>query len=213
LISAVSDGADNWAWHAMTISSAMNILYFSPKPPEYFTGHVTEFHRRQLSELNLPEPDLPPPAGNADGPLTIHPGSGGKAKCFPLENFILIGRQLRQRGLPVQFVLGEVELERWDRGVISRLEDEFPVISNPSLPALADLLLLSRGYLGNDSGPSHLAAALGLPTTVIFITGSSQKFSPIGPGVLVLEPSETADVDQITNRVTQHIDTCLSDES
>ncbi|HMD55092.1 MAG TPA: glycosyltransferase family 9 protein [Phycisphaerae bacterium] len=197
LISAVSNGADNWSWHATTLSSAHEVFYFSPRPPENFSGHITEFHRAQLVKLNLPEPDLPTLAFKADGPVMIHPGSGGQAKCFPLNDFVGIARSLVKRGVNVAFILGEAELERWDAKAIGSLEEEFALIRHPSLPRLADLLANARSYLGNDSGVSHLAGALGLPTVAIFITGNPRQFKPIGPRVMVIEPQKSVNFQQI----------------
>jgi ADP-heptose:LPS heptosyltransferase len=42
------------------------------------------------------------------------------------------------------------------------------VLKQASLTALAGALAQARAYLGNDSGPSHLAAALGVPSVILF---------------------------------------------
>jgi len=43
------------------------------------------------------------------------------------------------------------------------------VLDEPSLPSLAGVLVCATAYLGNDSGVSHLAAAVGTPAVVLFI--------------------------------------------
>ena len=202
LLSAVSNGADNWSWHATTLSSASEILYFSPLPPKGYPAHVTEFHRSQLAKLNLPQPDLPPLAFKADGPVLIHPGSGGRAKCFPLDNFVAVARLLQRRGMDVKFILGEVELQRWDQKTIARLAEEFVLIRHPPLTDLADLLANACAYLGNDSGVSHLAGVLGLPTVVIFVKDNARQFKPIGPGVMVIEPPKSPTAEQLAETLS-----------
>jgi ADP-heptose:LPS heptosyltransferase len=54
---------------------------------------------------------------------------------------------------------------------------------------LAGLLSHCAGYLGNDSGVSHLAAALGLPTVVLFGPTDTSFWSPQGPAVRSLNPN------------------------
>ena len=57
----------------------------------------------------------------------------------------------------------------------------------------ADLneLLLERAirFIGNDSGPAHLAASLGIPTQVFFRTTDPEIWRPLGPSVEILQPS------------------------
>jgi ADP-heptose:LPS heptosyltransferase len=50
----------------------------------------------------------------------------------------------------------------------SRLEQRELRLDEPPLPLLAGVLSLATAYLGNDSGISHLAAALGVPAVVLF---------------------------------------------
>ena len=186
LISAVSDGRDTWAGHARRLSRARQILFFQPRPPPGFRDHVTVFHRRQLAELDLPEPALPPPRHNSAGAVLIHPGSGGVAKCWPLPRFIAVGRALVQAGRTVEFVLGEAERERLAPAAIAALEQAFTVHTALSLPQLVLLFRQAAGYIGNDSGPTHLAAALGLPTVAVFTVSEPRVWRPIGPQVQVV---------------------------
>jgi ADP-heptose:LPS heptosyltransferase len=41
-------------------------------------------------------------------------------------------------------------------------------LAHPALPALAGALTLATAYVGNDSGVSHLAAAVGTPSVILF---------------------------------------------
>jgi ADP-heptose:LPS heptosyltransferase len=62
----------------------------------------------------------------------------------------------------------------------------YPVARPPDLLALAALLARVDVYLGNDSGVSHLAAALGVPTVAIFGPTDPRIWAPRGPRVTVL---------------------------
>jgi ADP-heptose:LPS heptosyltransferase len=53
-----------------------------------------------------------------------------------------------------------------------------------SLHELAALLSKASLYIGNDSGPTHLAAALGVPCIALFGPGDVERFAPRGNGVI-----------------------------
>ncbi len=120
----------------------------------------------------------------------IHPGSGSPHKNWPLARFLETAGKLRdhQRIQPI-FLLGPVEQET-DSSLISTIQTQgFPIVRNISLPVLAGVLSYCRGYLGNDSGISHLAAAVGIPTVVIFGPTDPAFWSPQGTAVKILSPN------------------------
>jgi ADP-heptose:LPS heptosyltransferase len=53
------------------------------------------------------------------------------------------------------------------------------------------ILSCCRGYLGNDSGITHLAAALGIKTVAIFGPTDPAIYAPIGPAVTILRNNTT----------------------
>lgn len=189
LISAVSSGEDAWAEHARTLSIAKTQLFFAPRPPPDYPHHVTRWHRAQLPQLGLTEPSLSLPRHNPDGAIVIHPGSGGESKCWPRERFLQLARDLRRNGIMPTMVLGEAEEERWGQKAIDGLEREFPCYRHLGFYELAEKLSRARLYLGNDSGVSHLAAAMGVPVFVLFGPSNDVQWRPIGPSVRVLRAS------------------------
>jgi ADP-heptose:LPS heptosyltransferase len=209
LISAVSTGADAWAENArlarQSIASQVegtpSLLFFDPRPPADFAGHVTDWHRRQLATagLTLPEPPPPPPRVNPDGAIVIHPGSGGDAKCWPRERFLSLGRALKRNGIVPTFILGEAEQERWGHKVVDGLKDEFPWYLHMGLYELAERMGRARLYLGNDSGVSHVAAAMAIPVIALFGPSNDTQWRPIGPAVKVLRapPPDERALDQL----------------
>ena len=58
------------------------------------------------------------------------------------------------------------------------------------LGALAAILRSARLFLGNDSGPTHLAAQLGVRTVAFFGPTDPGLWAPIGPGASVVAPKE-----------------------
>jgi heptosyltransferase-3 len=106
--------------------------------------------------------------------LVIHPGSGGAAKCWCVGNFLAIAEQTIRRGGAVLFLLGPAEQERFTE-VVGVLES-------------------AEAFLGNDSGISHMAGAMGLRTVVVFGGTNPEVYCPIGPDVHALrgEPENFA---------------------
>lgn len=122
---------------------------------------------------------------NADSAL-IHPGSGGRAKCWPLASFLAVGQQMRERGVGVCFLVGPVELEYWPAADVAAIERQFPILKLPRPDDLAAALAAVRAVIANDSGPAHLAALLGTPTVTIFGPTSPALWRPLGPGARIL---------------------------
>lgn len=126
-------------------------------------------------------------------PWAIHPGSGGRSKNWPLENFLTLADQLKiQGGWRPFFVLGPVE-EETSPGMAEAIRSRgFPLVRHLPLNLLAGLLELSAGYLGNDSGVTHLAAALDLPTFALFGPTDPGLWGPMGKKVVILRSQDSA---------------------
>jgi hypothetical protein len=61
------------------------------------------------------------------------------------------------------------------------------VLSAPPPNDLVALLAGARAFVGNDAGPSHLAALLGTPTVAVFGPTSASVWRPQGPDVQVVQ--------------------------
>jgi hypothetical protein len=84
----------------------------------------------------------------------------------------------------LSFVAGEVERERFS----SRERELFAAAGGTyidDLPTLATTLKAARLYVGADTGPTHLAAALGVRTVALFGPTDPARWAPIGPCVRV----------------------------
>jgi hypothetical protein len=116
--------------------------------------------------LVVPRLDCPRPPG---GFAVIHPFSGSPRKNWPLENY----RQLAAHLGPCQWCAGPEE--PLDGAV--RFDD---------LYELACWLASARLYVGNDSGITHLAAAVGTPVIALFGPTDPALWAPRGPRVQVI---------------------------
>ena len=129
----------------------------------------TFFPALPLSTQGVPR--IPVPTAPVGDFAVIHPFSGGPRKNWPLENFRALAARLP---LTVKWSAGPDEL--LDGAV--RFDD---------LYELACWLSTARVYVGNDSGISHLAAAVGTPVVAIFTCTDPRIWAPRGAHLTVLE--------------------------
>ena len=122
--------------------------------------------------------------GQGIRPLAVHPGSGGKRKCWPPRRFAALAARLH---VPVLVVEGPADSSVC-RAFAEALPASVPLARATGLPLsrLAAVLVASRGYIGNDSGVSHLAGALGVPTVAIFGPTDPAVWAPRGPDVSIV---------------------------
>jgi ADP-heptose:LPS heptosyltransferase len=116
--------------------------------------------------------------------LILHPGSGGRRKRWQSKGFRKIAAWWRQRKRDghILILLGpaeEKETEEW------RTVGE--TVTDLSLVQIAALLSRAELYLGNDSGVSHLAGAVGARGIVLFGPTQPQKWRPLGGSLSVMQ--------------------------
>jgi ADP-heptose:LPS heptosyltransferase len=148
-------------------------------------------------ELAIPERveplRAPPlPAGDAFAEarrprLVVHPGSGGDWKRWPVERFAEVIRGLSSRhAVEVLVHQGPADAEPAQR-LLALLDGDATVLLQPDLPRLAGVLGAARAYLGGDSGVSHLAAAVGAPSVVLFPPATYRRWTPWSPTAVPVE--------------------------
>ena len=122
--------------------------------------------------------------------LWIHPGSGSSQKNAPFYIFEKRAKEwlARRTDNTVVFSFGEADQ------ALKIIVHESDLCSDPrvqlrtyrSLKAFKDTLSECAGsFVGNDSGPSHMAAMLGIPTDVFFLSTNPMIWKPLGPRVRV----------------------------
>ena len=210
LISCFGGGDERAERRLAELCGAGEAVFLPVRPPAEFDGHLIEFWWRAVAAewvdvAERPGP-LPPPSWSIPSPwrreaakalgrvgiapgrpyLAIHPGAGVPEKCWALERFVELAETLRGRGAAVVFLLGAVELDRWHGGAVERLAGRFPTLVDEPLSTVAGVLAGAGSFVGNDSGVSHLAAAVGAPTVALFGPTSPVHFSPLGPRVRII---------------------------
>jgi hypothetical protein len=169
------------------------VVAVPPRPPAGARAHCADFLRERLAaELGLSARGRARPRIRVDAAaraevaharptLALHPGSGGAAKRLPASVFLEVARRApASLGLAPLLILGPVERER-DPGLAEDARRAgIPVVEEPPLPRLAALLAGARAYLGNDAGPTHLAAAVGTPVLAAFGPSDPAVFAPRG---------------------------------
>ena len=121
--------------------------------------------------------------GSAEA-VVLQPGAGSAAKVWP--GFAALARRLRAGGVPLVALAGPAD----GPAVEALLEDgalqEETLARDWQLPEIAALLSLARALVGNDSGPTHLAAAVGCPTVALFGPTDPAVWAPAGAHVRVV---------------------------
>ena len=175
------------------------VLLCDPRPPANFRGHIVDHLLSPLRQWGLPVCDRTPhielqpndygyvDALAAPPEVVIHLGSGSPAKCWPAANFHTLASTLQKKGWHTALLCGPVERER------QITVDSLPALHPPNLRALAGLLAKAALFIGNDSGPGHIAAAVGTPTLTLFGPTDPRLWAPRGKRSHILQ-APTADI-------------------
>ncbi len=136
-------------------------------------------------------------AGAHLGPMALlHPGAGWGAKRWPVERYAQVGIALaRQAGCRIVINAGPGELEL---GVALasylRTLGTSALLLSPMLGQLIELTRRATLVIGGDTGPLHLAAALGKPTVGIFGPTDPARNGPFhGDFAVLRDPSSRRD--------------------
>jgi ADP-heptose:LPS heptosyltransferase len=198
-------------------SHSAGVITLSTKAPDGVSEHITGFYTQQfidqsglflqpwqfqhddclikateadikagkelLKEINLD------PAGKV---VVIQPGSGGEKKCWHIDNFLAVAKQFVSEGIQVVFLLGPAELDRFNNATIKTIKSIAKCLTGLPLTQVLGLLSCADGFIGNDSGITHLAAGLGIRTLAVFGPTNPVVYRPIGPNVTVFAKKTAA---------------------
>jgi hypothetical protein len=111
--------------------------------------------------------------------LAVHAGAGARAKRWDAAGFVQVAHWWRSAGGAVVSLAGPAESE------------EPPLVASPEardwpLPDLAAVLARAALYVGNDSGVSHLAGAVGTPGVVLFGPTDPRRWRPLAGSLVAL---------------------------
>ena len=197
-------------------SHSAEVITLPVKPPARFSAHVADFYIQEFAAqsglaleprrvcpnevlIRATEADISRgrellKETGVDGSkmlVVVQPGCGGLEKCWYLDNYLAVAKELCQRGIEVVFLLGPAELERFSDSAIKNICSVAKCVKELSLTQVLGLLSCTDRFIGNDCGITHLAAGLGVRTLAVFGPSDPEVYRPIGPAVAVY-PSRAA---------------------
>lgn len=139
--------------------------------------HTAEHLASAMFYLGVPISNVPRARLFADRQPTsspyavIHPVASAPDKTWPAQRFLDVARYVQERlALDPVFIGGPGECLGAFRG--------YRVISGAPLEHVKSLLASASLFVGNDSGPAHIAAAFGVPVVVLFGASDPEIWSP-----------------------------------
>lgn len=162
------------------------------------TGPLLTLPAPLLDEARQRWASLRSEAGRKKPWVLIHPGSGSREKCWPLDHFIPLAHRLAKDGWCAAFLIGPVECERFNPEERQRLKAAAPLFTAVEPVNVAALALAADCAVTNDSGIAHLAGAAGARVVALFGPTDPGKWRPIGSNVSILhEPPGWPTVDAV----------------
>jgi hypothetical protein len=159
--------------------------------------------------------DAPPPIASIALPwrepparrLVLHPGAGAPAKVWAADGFRYVADGWRKAGGEVAVLLGPAEASEAHTWTVLGHE---PLVGLPIREAAA-VIASAPTWIGNDSGMSHLAGALGRRGVVVFRSTRPERWRPVGGRLAVVEcgsrPTEVVAHEVLTLLAVTYLDT------
>jgi len=138
--------------------------------------HTAEHLASAMFWLGVPRTEIPRAKLVAGMPpsyphyVVMHPFAATVEKTWPAERFLAAADQMQAAGLLPVIVAGPAD----DAAPFSK----FQVLRNPALCELKSLMSGAALFIGNDSGPAHVAAAFGIPVVVLFGPSDPVTWAP-----------------------------------
>ncbi|HHT9138279.1 MAG TPA: glycosyltransferase family 9 protein [Candidatus Wunengus sp. YC60] len=204
------------------------VIHYDPFPSEGENVHIIDHLLKCLDLLGIPHSNKIPKIFLKDEDVlygknfvknrivvsgkklvAVHPGSGSRQKCWTTNRYAELIMWLNEEiGVQVLLISGPA-----DREVIEdlrgKIKDNFVLADQLPLPYLAAILKQCNLFVGNDSGITHMAAAVGIPTIAIFGPTDPQIWGPSGKRGRILyqkSPCSPCSSDIRRNCISQ---TCL----
>jgi|GEM_PF-846258 len=211
IYSFLATPGDDWCRRVREIAPETEIVCLRTPPPDDYPGHVSEHLLAQLTEHSAVRPAVEQILTSiskqglgwrrpVNGAILVHPGSGGRDKNIRLDIFGRVIEELVRNARSVRVLLGEVELERFSDSEIQHLEAKSTVVKPARYVDLFNEIVQSAAFIGNDSGPAHLAGIYGVPTAALFRTTLARRWKPLGPRVAAIEVSEDCEDENLEDR-------------
>ena len=118
----------------------------------------------------------------------MHPGSGSLQKCADSSLLREIAQRLNQNQKMTLVILkGPADTEPVNNLIREMNPEDYCLVKDQSLFSIAYLLSKAMLYIGHDSGLTHLAAVLGIPSVALFGPTDPAHWAPRGDHVSVIQ--------------------------
>ncbi len=137
--------------------------------------HTAEHVASAMFHLGVPQCEIPRARlytrqkSSSTAYAVIHPFASAEAKTWPASRFLEVANHLQTLGIEPRFI-----------GTTADPLHRFRPLQTftPQLEETKALLAGATLFLGNDSGPAHMAAAFGLPMVVLFAASDAEVWRP-----------------------------------
>jgi len=182
-----------------------HIVHYEPFPADGEDIHITDHFLRCMDMLRIPYTNKIPGIVLKDEDIlfgekfmhhnnveperalvAIHPGSGSRQKCWPVERYAeLISWLVAEMNVQILLVSGYADTEILGE-LTAKVKDTVIVADQLPLPNLAAVIKRCNFFVGNDSGVTHVAAAVGTPAIAIFGPTNPDMWGPRGKQVKII---------------------------
>ncbi|MFM7108576.1 MAG: glycosyltransferase family 9 protein [Planctomycetaceae bacterium] len=126
-------------------------------------------------------------------PVLLNPGAGWASKRWPVDRFAAVARAVSRRdGQPVIVVWGGEQERAAAERIVAAAAGAAVAAPQTSLQDLGELCRLARLFVSGDTGPLHLAAAVGTPCVGVFGPVPADRNGPYGAGHVCVQPPPPA---------------------
>jgi len=146
-------------------------------------AHRSEFWRTAGWALGISLPareEMVPPAREPSAVIFLHSGARLPARVWPLENYHRLAARLREKNFTVQIACDADQLGWWER-------HGEKVACPHNVGELFALIDRAGVFIGNCSGPGHLAAICGVPTFTLYGPSLPEWWAPMHPAAEIFE--------------------------
>lgn len=172
--------------------SKAQIIVGPHRPREGEARHATEVFLEPLQKLAVFDADRIPKLrfwneAKSEPALALHPGSGSETKNWPLPNWLALSdRLLAETAARLMVVGGEADgaqLRAFERYAGN---PRVTLLFNQPLVEVGKALQGATGFVGHDSGITHIAAAVGVPVIALWGPSDQVIWQPLGERITVL---------------------------
>lgn len=172
--------------HEIRRALALPIFLGAPAVGEHTEYPLTHVDHLRAEALLL---GMTPPL------IGLHPTAHDPLRRWPLDRFEAAARALQQRFGGTLVILGASGEYEYNRALAARLRGACRDLTGlTALGTLGAVLTRLSVFISSDSGPAHIAYALGVPTVTVFRARGAERYGPLLPGPFrALQPPDDAD--------------------